>query len=86
MPPFSDRIPDAKIIVFTVLFQGIGYLFFIGIANIFYFLGSISENLTYNTRPVLTQILFIIRLAWIGVAAKQWPPHMILWFRAMLLF
>ena len=42
---FSDRIPDAEITVFTILFQGIGCLFFIGIANIFFFLGYLSEKL-----------------------------------------
>jgi hypothetical protein len=42
---FNDRIPDAEITAFTILFQGIGYLLFIGIANVFYFLGSISEKL-----------------------------------------
>jgi magnesium-transporting ATPase (P-type) len=42
---FSDRIPDAEITVFTTLFQGVGYVFFIVIANIFYFSGWISEKL-----------------------------------------
>ncbi len=42
---FSDRIPEAEITVFTTLFQGVGYLFFIGVANVFYFLGYISEKL-----------------------------------------
>ncbi|MBA3692596.1 MAG: APC family permease [Acidobacteria bacterium] len=35
---------------------------------------------------VLTQILFIVGLPWIGVAAKQGPSHIILWLGAMLLF
>jgi amino acid transporter len=35
---------------------------------------------------VLTQILFIVGLPWIGVAAKQGPSHVVLWLAAMLLF
>ncbi len=34
----------------------------------------------------LTQVLFIVGLPWIGVAAKQGPSHVILWLTAMLLF
>jgi len=35
---------------------------------------------------VLTQVLFIIGLPWIGVAAKQGPSHVVLWLLAMALF
>lgn len=35
---------------------------------------------------VLTQILFIVGLPWIGVAAKQGASHVVLWLAAMLLF
>jgi amino acid transporter len=35
---------------------------------------------------VLTQILFIVGLPWVGVAAKQGPSHMILWLAALVLF
>lgn len=38
------------------------------------------------TDLVLTQILFIVGLPWVGVAAKQGPSHVILWLLAMLLF
>lgn len=38
------------------------------------------------TDLVLTQILFIVGLPWIGVAAKQGNSHVILWLAAMLLF
>lgn len=38
------------------------------------------------TDLALTQILFIVGLPWIGVAAKQGPSHVILWLVAMLLF
>jgi len=35
---------------------------------------------------VLTQILFIVGLPWIGVAAKQGPSHVLLWLTAILFF
>src|SRR4051812_15677576 len=34
----------------------------------------------------LTQVLFIVGLPWIGVAAKQGPSHVVLWLLAMALF
>jgi Amino acid transporters len=38
------------------------------------------------TDLVLTQILFIVGLPWVGVAAKQGPSHIVLWVAAILLF
>jgi amino acid transporter len=38
------------------------------------------------TDLVLTQVLFIVGLPWIGVAAKQGPSHVVLWLLAMLFF
>src|SRR5262249_24302573 len=35
---------------------------------------------------VLTQILFIVGLPWVGVAAKQGPSHVVLWLTAIVLF
>jgi glutamate:GABA antiporter len=35
---------------------------------------------------VLTQILFIVGLSWIGVAGKLGPPHVIFWLLALVLF
>src|ERR1700716_734997 len=34
----------------------------------------------------LTQILFIVGLPWIGVAAKQGPSHVVLWLLAIVFF
>ncbi|NOZ47276.1 MAG: hypothetical protein GXO79_10925 [Chlorobi bacterium] len=36
---------EVEITLFTTIFQGIGYLIMIGIANLFYNLGAISEKL-----------------------------------------
>src|SRR5262245_15444820 len=35
---------------------------------------------------VLTQILFIVGLPWVGVAAKQGPAHVVFWLLAIVLF
>ncbi|HTD67736.1 MAG TPA: hypothetical protein VK846_14515 [Candidatus Limnocylindria bacterium] len=42
---------DFEITLFTTLFQGVGYLFMIGIANIFYFLGPLSERVVHPENP-----------------------------------
>ena len=34
----------------------------------------------------LTQILFIVGLPWVGVAAKQGPAHVVFWLVALCLF
>src|SRR5262245_49222130 len=34
----------------------------------------------------LTQVLFIVGLPWVGVAAKNGPAHVVLWLVAMVLF
>src|SRR5256885_12547313 len=38
------------------------------------------------TDLALTQILFIVGLPWVGVAAKQGPSHVVLWLLAMVFF
>ncbi|MBZ5558222.1 MAG: APC family permease [Acidobacteriia bacterium] len=38
------------------------------------------------TDLVLTQVLFIVGLPWVGVAAKQGPAHVVFWLIAMTLF
>jgi hypothetical protein len=39
------RDAEFEVTIFTTLFQGIGYLFMIGVANVFYFLGPFSERI-----------------------------------------
>ena len=57
---FEAIIPEKEITIFSIMFQAVGYLIAIGIANICYFLGPLSErmlkpknvimyrNVTYN--------------------------------------
>ena len=41
----SEKIWHGELTIFTIFMQGIGYLILIGIANLFYYLGPISELL-----------------------------------------
>src|SRR4051795_6406043 len=53
---------------------------------------SISEHSTHLRKDLglvdltLTQILFVVGLPWVGVAAKQGPAHVVLWLAAIVLF
>ena len=40
-----------EVTIFTTLFQGIGYLFMIGVANLFCFIGPISESIASPSDP-----------------------------------
>jgi peptidoglycan/LPS O-acetylase OafA/YrhL len=42
---------DVEITLFTILFQGIGYLFMIGVANVCYFIGPLSERVMRPAKP-----------------------------------
>ncbi|KUJ50381.1 hypothetical protein [Chryseobacterium sp. JAH] len=42
--PYDDEF---EITLFTIVFQAVGYLFMIGVANLFYFFG-VLYDLTYN--------------------------------------
>ncbi len=50
---FTLLPPDAdfEVTIFTTLFQGVGYLFMIGIANVFYLLGPLSERIVHPRDP-----------------------------------
>ena len=41
----NGTMPEAEITLFTTAFQGIGYLFMMGVANVCYFAGPLSESL-----------------------------------------
>jgi len=49
---FKAKIPDAEITLFTILIQAVGYLIAMGIANIFYFMGPLSERII-NPKNIL---------------------------------
>ena len=41
----SEKVWEGELTIFTIIFQAIGYLIMMGIANLFYYLGPISELL-----------------------------------------
>lgn len=47
LPPDADF----EVTIFTTLFQGVGYLFMMGLANGFYFLGPLSERVIRPRDP-----------------------------------
>ena len=58
---FESRIPDADITVFTTLFQGVGYLVMMGVANISFFIGPISEQIVRpNDVPRYRSVTFAL--------------------------
>jgi hypothetical protein len=54
---FEDRIPGAEVTIFTTLIQGLGYLVMIGVANVFFFLGPIAEQVIRPTDPLRFRML-----------------------------
>jgi hypothetical protein len=42
---------DFEVTLFTTLFQGVSYLVMMGVANVFYFLGPLSERLIHPADP-----------------------------------
>jgi hypothetical protein len=49
--PLLSNETEFEITVFTTLVQGVGYLFMMGLANIFYFLGPLSERFVRPSDP-----------------------------------
>jgi hypothetical protein len=51
---FVALVPEdahVEITAFTILFQGVGYLFMIGVANVCYFIGPLSERVVRPADP-----------------------------------
>ena len=54
---FEDRFPEAEVTIFTTFFQGLGYLVMIGVANLLFFLGPISERVIRPINPLHFRML-----------------------------
>ncbi len=65
---FGDVIEDVEVTVFTILFQGIGYLFCMGLANIFYYLGPFSERWLDPKDPAAYRRVVFALGFWFSVA------------------
>lgn len=65
---FSDAIPDAEITIFTTVFQGVGYLVCMAVANVCYQLGPLSERWLHPQNPsAYRRITFAVGF-WFSVA------------------
>lgn len=54
---FSKSMPDAEFTVFTTVFQGIGYLIMMAIANVLFFLGPIAESIINPRDPLRFRVI-----------------------------
>ena len=78
LPPHSDPDPDAMF--FTVLLDGIGYLFMMVIANLCYFLGPSSEGMIEHW-DIDRYLRVTFRLGfWFSVLLPFSIPAQLVWF------
>ena len=61
------READFEVTIFSTLFQGIGYLFMVGLANLFYYLGPLSEEAFQPNDPERYRIICFRLGFWFSV-------------------
>ncbi|UFS61788.1 hypothetical protein LOH54_08970 [Sulfurimonas sp. HSL-3221] len=76
---FPKVIPDAEVTAFTILFQGVGYLIAIALANVFFFLGPISERLLKPVDPEHFRKITYGIGKWLSVALPFSIPAIVLY-------
>ena len=77
---FSDVIKDAEITLFTILFQGIGYLVMMCVANVLYNLGPLLET-KIKPKKVGRYRRITFRLGyWFSVSLPFCVPLLLLFF------
>ena len=76
---FQKAIPDLEVTAFTTLFQGIGYLLAMVLANLFFFLGPISEQLLKPTDPELFRKITYGFGKWFSVALPFGIPAVVIY-------
>jgi hypothetical protein len=75
---FEGRIPGAEVTIFTTLIQGLGYLVIIGVANVFFFLGPIAEQVIRPTDPLRFRMLTYRTGFWCSVSLPFLIPAFLL--------
>ena len=66
---------EFEVTIFTTLFQGIGYLFMMAVANVFYFLGPLSESVVRpRNLEQYRQICFRLGV-WFSVFCRSASRH-----------
>jgi hypothetical protein len=75
----SGAMPDAEITIFTTVFQGIGYIFMMVVANVCFLAGPLSEALIKPTKVLLyRRVMFQVGL-WFSVLLPFTIPAYIAW-------
>ena len=74
----EDRLVEAEITVFTTLFQGIGYLCMMGIANLCYCLGPLVEAACTPKQPERFRANLFRLGFWFSVALPFLIPGLLL--------
>ena len=75
----SGAMPCAEITLFTTAFQAVGYLFMIGVANICYLAGPLSEGLIRPTNvDRYRRVMFQLGL-WFSVLLPFTVPVLVAW-------
>jgi len=75
----QDVILDAEITAFTTLFQGIGYLFMMGIANILFFAGPICESVVKPKNVSMFRVVAYRIGYWFSVLLPFSIPSLLLY-------
>jgi len=75
----SGAMPDAEITIFTTVFQGIGYIFMMVVANVCFLAGPLSEALIKPTKVLIyRRVMFQVGL-WFSVLLPFTIPAYIAW-------
>ena len=75
---FLPAKADFEITIFTTIFQGIGYMIMMGIANVLYFIGPISERCISPSNPDSFRLVCFRLGFWISVALPFSIPVLLL--------
>ena len=74
----DDRLADVEITVFTILFQGLGYLVMMLVANLLYNLGSLAESVCKPRHPEQFRTTLFNLGFWFSVSLPFIVPALLL--------
>lgn len=75
----AGTMPGAEITVLTTLFQGIGYLFMMAVANVCYFAGPLSEVVVKPTKVERYRTVMFRFGFWFSVLLPFSIPALLAW-------
>ena len=77
---FEDVIPDADINALTIMFQGCGYLLVMGLANICFYVGPMSERICRPKRVERFRTVTYRLGYWFSMLLPFTVPALLLYF------